>query len=265
MFVRTSPDVARVRRVLPELELGPLTLQTFGISFALAFLASGALAARRLKELGKPLDWAYEAVFAAMVGGLVGSRIDYLIQNYDKVSDDLLGGIFSGSGLVWFGGLVGGAVGVVLWARWRGFLEWRMVDAMTPGLAVGYAVGRVGCQLSGDGDYGEATDLPWGMAYPEGTVPTTEEVHPTPVFETVAMGLVALVLWNLRDRFRPGVLFAIYLVLAGSERLLIELIRRNDAVFAGLTPAQLFSVAMIAGGAALLMQLRGSPSQPRPA
>jgi len=200
-----------------------------------------------------------------MVGGLVGSRIDYLIQNYDKVSDDLLGSLFSGSGLVWFGGVVGGAVGVVLWARWRGFLEARMFDTMAPGLALGYAIGRVGCQLSGDGDYGEATDLPWGMAYPEGTVSTTEEVHPTPVFETVAMGLVALVLWNMRDNFRPGVLFAIYLVLAGVERLLIELIRRNDAVFAGLTPAQLISVAMIAGGAALFTRLRGGPSQAHPA
>jgi len=253
-----------VRRVLPELDLGPVTLQTFGICFAFGFLASGALVTRRLKELGEPPDWAYEIIFSAMVGGLVGSRIDYLIQNYDKVSDDLLGSLFSGSGLVWFGGVVGGAVGVVLWARWRGFLEARMFDTMAPGLALGYAIGRVGCQLSGDGDYGEATDLPWGMAYPEGTVSTTEEVHPTPVFETVAMGLVALVLWNMRDNFRPGVLFAIYLVLAGIERLLIELIRRNDAVFAGLTPAQLISVAMIAGGAALFTRLRGERAQARP-
>jgi len=254
-----------VRRVLPELELGPITLQTFGICFALGFLASGALVTRRLKELGKPPDWAYEAVFSAMVGGLVGSRIDYLIQNYDEVSDDLLGSLFSGSGLVWFGGVLGGALGVALWARWRGFLELRLADMAVPALALGYAIGRVGCQLSGDGDYGRATDLPWGMAYPEGTVKTTEEVHPTPVFETVAMGLVALVLWNLRDRYRPGVLLAIYLVLAGIERLLIELIRRNDAVLAGLTPAQLFSVAMIAGGAALFTRLRGGSGQPRPA
>ena len=248
----------------PELDLGPVTLQTFGICFALAFLASGALVARRLKELGKPPDWAYEIIFSAMVGGLVGSRIDYLIQNYDDVRGDLLGSLFSGSGLVWFGGVVGGAVGVVLWARWRGFLEKRMLDTVAPGLALGYALGRVGCQLSGDGDYGKPTDLPWGMAYPEGTVSTTEEVHPTPVFETVAMGLVALVLWNLRDRFRPGVLFALYLVLAGIERLLIELIRRNDAVLLGLTFAQLISLAMIAGGAALLMRLRAGPGGARP-
>ena len=251
--------------MLPELDLGPITLQTFGICFALGFLASGALVARRLRELGKPVDWAYEIVFASLVGGLVGSRIDYIVQNYDDVSDDLAGALFSGSGLVWFGGVVGGAIGVLLWARWRGFLEPRMFDVNAPALALGYAIGRVGCQLSGDGDYGVATDLPWGMAYPEGSVATNEEVHPTPVFETVAMGLVALLLWQLRDRLRPGALFGLYLVLAGVERLLIELIRRTDAVLAGLTPAQLFSVAMIAAGALLLTRLRGSRAEPRPA
>lgn len=251
--------------MLPELHLGPLTLQTFGICFALGFVASGALVARRLRELGKPADWAYEIVFASLIGGLVGSRIDYIVQNYDSVSDDLVGALFSGSGLVWFGGVVGGAIGVLIWARWRGFLEPRMLDVNAPALALGYAIGRVGCQLSGDGDYGVPTDLPWGMAYPEGTVATTEEVHPTPVFETVAMGLVALLLWQLRDRFRPGALFGLYLVLAGVERLLIELIRRTDPVLAGLTPAQLFSLAMIAGGALLLARLRGGPVEPRPA
>jgi len=239
-------------------------LQTFGVCFALAFFAAGALLARRLTELGKPVDWAYEIIFAALIGGLVGSRADYLIQNYDKVSDDLLGNLFSGSGLVWFGGLIGGALGVIVWARWRGFLDARLFDLAAPGLALGYAIGRIGCQLSGDGDYGVATDLPWGMAYPEGTVRTTEEVHPTPVFETLAMGMIALVLWNLRDRFPPGVLFGLYLVLAGLERLLVELIRRNDAVVAGLTQAQLVSLAMIALGAALIIRLRDGP-QPKAA
>ena len=112
----------------PEIDLGPLTLQTFGICFALGFLAAGALLARRLTELGKPVDWAYEMIFAALIGGLVGSRLDYLIQNWDKVSDDLLGNLFSGSGLVWFGGLIGGALGVILWAWWRGFLGARLFD-----------------------------------------------------------------------------------------------------------------------------------------
>ena len=111
-----------------------------------------------------------------------------MIQNWDKVSGDLLGNIFSGSGLVFFGGLIGGAIGVLLWARWRGFLGWTLLDAAAAPIAIGYAVGRLGCQLSGDGDYGEPSDLPWAMAYPDGTVPTTEEVHPTPIYETLSHG-----------------------------------------------------------------------------
>jgi phosphatidylglycerol:prolipoprotein diacylglycerol transferase len=243
--------------VQPEIHIGPLTLQTFGICFGLAFLACGAILARRLREVGKPRDWAYEIVFSALVGGLVGARLDYIVQNYDKVSNDLLGNLFSGSGLVWIGGLVGGALGVVLWAWRRGFLGLALLDICAAPLAVGYAIGRIGCQLSGDGDYGIKSGLPWAMSYPKGTVPTTVKVHPTPVYETVSMALVALVLWNLRDRFRPGVLFALYLVLAGVERLLVEFIRRNDKLALGLTLPQWISMAMIAAGAVWLLRLRG--------
>jgi phosphatidylglycerol:prolipoprotein diacylglycerol transferase len=238
--------------MLPTIDLGPITLQTFGICFALAFLFSGALVARRLKEIGKSPDWAYEMTFFALVGGLVGARIDYLIENWSSVSGDLLGSIFSGTGLVWLGGLIGGALGVVLWAWRRGFLNLTLLDVCAPSLAVGYAVGRIGCQLSGDGDYGIRSDLPWAMSYPDGTVPTEDRVHPTPVYETLTMGLVALLLWRLRDRFKPGVLFALYLLFAGLERFLVEFIRRNDAVVAGLTVPQLISLCMAVAGVAWL-------------
>lgn len=248
--------------MLPEITIGPLTLQTFGICFALGFLAAGALVGRRFGELGHPTDWAYEMGFAALLGGLVGARVDFLIQNWDEVSDDLLGNLFSGSGLVWFGGVIGGAAAVLLWARWRGYLRLELLDVFAPAGALGYAIGRVGCQLSGDGDYGEPWDGPWAMAYPEGTVATDVPVHPTPVYETLAMGLVALLLWRLRDRFRPGALFALFLVLHGIERFLVEFIRRNDAVLAGLTLAQLISVAMVAAGTVLLVHWRRSAGGP---
>jgi phosphatidylglycerol---prolipoprotein diacylglyceryl transferase len=233
----------------PEIHIGPLTLQTFGLMFALAFLAGGALIAKRLNEWGKPPDWAYELVFAALIGGLIGARVYYLIQNYDLVKDDLFGNIFSGAGLVWYGGALGGALGGFAWARYRDFLNLRLLDLAAAPLALGYAIGRIGCQLSGDGDYGKAWDGPWAMSYPDGTVPTTENVHPTPVYETLTMLLVAWVLWRLRERFRVGILFALYLVLSGLERFLVEFVRRNDEVFAGLTTPQLESLALIAIGA----------------
>jgi phosphatidylglycerol:prolipoprotein diacylglycerol transferase len=183
-----------------------------------------------------------------------------VIENYDDVKDDLLGNLFTGTGLVWFGGLIGGAIAVCLWAWYRGFLTLALLDLAAPDLAVGQAIGRVGCQLSGDGDYGQPWDGPWAMAYPDGTVPTDEPVHPTPVYETLALGLIALVLWRLRFRLTNGLLFALYLLLAGTERLLVEFIRRNDEVAIGLTQAQLISLAMIvAGGLWLLLAARRTP------
>src|SRR3954447_2770931 len=217
----------------PEIHLGPVTLQTFGIAFGLGFVVAGLVLAKRFRELDLPGDWAYEMVFAALLGGLVGARVDYLIQNWDKVSGDVLGNLFSGSGLVWLGGVIGGAIGVLLWAWRKRWLGVALLDTAAVPLALGYAIGRIGCQLSGDGDYGTHTELPWGMSYPDGTVPTTDTVHPTPVYETLAMGLTAAVLWRLRDRFAPGVLFGLYLVISGIERFLVEFIRRNEEVVAG--------------------------------
>jgi phosphatidylglycerol---prolipoprotein diacylglyceryl transferase len=233
----------------PEIDLGPVSLKTFGIMFALGFVAAGLVSARRFKELGKPVDWAYEMIFAGLVGGIVGARGYYLVQNWSDVNDDLLGNIFSGSGLVWYGGALGGALAVFIWAWWRGFLGLALLDLAATPLALGYAIGRIGCQLSGDGDYGKGSDLPWAMSYPEGTVPTDDRVHPTPVYETLGMGLVAWILWSLRDRFAPGLLFALYLVLSGLERFLVEFLRRNDEVWAGLTTPQIESLGlMLAGG-----------------
>jgi phosphatidylglycerol---prolipoprotein diacylglyceryl transferase len=250
----------------PEINLGPLTLQTFGLMFALAFLAAGALIARRFAELGKPTDWAYEMGFSALAGGIVGSRLYYVVDNYDQVKDDLLGNIFSGSGLVWYGGALGGAIAVFIWAWYRGFLGFVLLDVAAPALALGYAIGRCGCQLSGDGDYGKDWDGPWAMAYPDGTVPTDETVHPTPIYETLAMGVGALILWRLRDRFRAGVLFAIYLIYAGAERFLVEFVRRNPDAALGLTQAQLESLAMMVAGAAWITVVsRHSGLRPAPA
>jgi phosphatidylglycerol---prolipoprotein diacylglyceryl transferase len=236
--------------VQPEVDILGLSLKTFGVTFALAFLACGLVLARRLRELDKPVDWAYEIVFAALLGGIVGARGYFVIQNYSQVKHDLLGSIFSGSGLVWYGGAIGGAIGVILWMRWRHMLQLRMFDACATVLALGYAIGRIGCQVSGDGDYGIRSHLPWAMGYPHGTVPTPAgvTVQPTPIYETLAMGLVAYLLWQLRDRVRPGVIFALYFVLSGLERFLVEFVRRNQEVFAGLTTPQLESLGLFVIG-----------------
>jgi len=236
----------------PEINVLGLSIKTFGLFFALNFVAWGALVGRRLREIGKPVDWAYEMVAAALIGGLIGARGYWIAQNHASLS---LGNALGGTGLIWYGGLLGGVVAVLLWAKRRDFLSLALVDMAGPGLALGYAIGRIGCQVSGDGDYGSDWSGPWAMGYPHGTVPTApgQTVHPTPIYETLTMGLVALFLWQLRDRMRPGVLFALYLVIAGVERFLIEFIRRNDDVALGLTAAQLESLSLFVIGVVWLV------------
>jgi phosphatidylglycerol---prolipoprotein diacylglyceryl transferase len=252
----------------PEIDLLGISIKTFGICFALGFAACGLVVARRLRELGKPVDWAYEIVFAALLGGVVGARAYYIAEKFSTAKNDLLGSIFSGSGLVWYGGAIGGAIAVLAWMRWRHVLELRMLDACATALALGYAIGRIGCQVSGDGDYGIRSNLPWAMGYPHGTVPTPPgvRVQPTPIYETVTMCLLALALWQIRDRVRPGVVFALYLVGSGLERLLVEFIRRNKEVLAGLTAPQLESVVALAIGLLWLGLLlrRGGTAALRP-
>lgn len=227
--------------MIPDLfSIGPFTLHSFGLMAALALIIPGLLASYDLRHRGYDAAYAWEIIIAAGLGGLVGAKIDYLIQN------DGQGGFFSGTGLVWYGGVIGGAIAVIAVALWRKIPLGTIGNVAGPGLAIGYAIGRIGCQLSGDGDYGKPTSLPWGMSYPDGEVPTNEIVHPTPVYETLAMLVVFFVLWRLRDRLdRPWQLFGLWALLAGAERFLIEFLRRNEAVAAGLTTAQWVSIGMM--------------------
>jgi phosphatidylglycerol:prolipoprotein diacylglycerol transferase len=253
----------------PEIEVLGISIKTFGVAFALGFLACGAVVARRLREMDKPVDWAYEITFSALLGGVIGARAYYVIQNYSQVKHNLIGSVFSGSGLVWYGGAIGGAIGVIAWMRWRKALELRMFDMCATALALGYAIGRIGCQVSGDGDYGIRSSLPWAMGYPHGTVPTPPgvRVQPTPIYETVTMCLLAYLLWQLRDRVRPGVVFALYLIGSGLERFLVEFIRRNKEVLVGLTAPQVESLVLLAIGLVWLgtMLRRGGVAGLRPA
>src|SRR5919199_2268329 len=112
----------------PELHIGAITLQTFGLMMGLAFVVSGAIVTRRLKELGKPVDWAYEFVFAALVGGIVGARLWWIAENWSDAKDDVLGSLFSGTGLVWYGGALGGALAVPAWGGRPGALDLGSLD-----------------------------------------------------------------------------------------------------------------------------------------
>ncbi len=245
--------------MIPDLfTIGPFTLHSFGLMVALALIVTAFFISRDLADRGRDSVIGWEMALAAGVCGFLGARIDYLIQSGSDA------GLLSGTGLVWWGGFVGGAIGVLAVASWRK-LPWGLAaNVAAPGIALAYAVGRIGCQLSGDGDYGSASSLPWAMSFPDGEVPTTEIVHPTPLYETAVMIVVFYVLWRLRGRLdRPWQLFGLWCVFAGTERFLIEFIRRNDSVALGLTTAQLFGLALVALGAAILIERARTRPRPR--
>jgi len=239
--------------MIPDLfTIGPFTLHSFGLMAALALIIPAWFMGYDLRDRGYDSAFSWEIAVAAGVGGFIGARLDFLAQN------DWKGGLISSTGLVWYGGVIGGIVGVVLVSLVRRFPVGVVANVAAPALALGYAIGRIGCQLSGDGDYGTASSLPWAMSYPDGEVPTTQLVHPTPIYETLAMLLVFWILWRSRGRFtRPWSLFGLWCVLGGVERLLVEFIRRNDAQFVGLTTPQLVSVGLIVVGTALLWPRTG--------
>lgn len=234
--------------MIPDLfSIGPFTLHSFGLMMALAFVFPGYFTARELARRGYDAALAWEFIVAAAIGGLVGAKVDYLIEN------DGAGGFFSGTGLVWYGGLIGGVVAVLALAGVRKMPLGVLANVVAPVLALGYAIGRIGCQLSGDGDYGSPTSLPWGMSYPDGEVPTNEIVHPTPIYETTAMMIVFYVLWRLRTRLtRPWQLFGLWAILAGAERFLVEFVRRNETVAMGLTTAQIVSLVLMLAGVGIM-------------
>jgi phosphatidylglycerol:prolipoprotein diacylglycerol transferase len=246
--------------------LGDIAIPSF---WAMAFLAFfiGLLVIRRdIVERGYDVRLAYDMVLWAYVGGWIGARLFVIPTGWTYFVEDPIAFLFSSSGWVWYGGLIGGAAGVLGWARSAGMPAAVAGDVMAPALAIGLAVGRIGCQLAGDGDYGLPTDLPWGMSYPDGVVPTTERVHPTPLYELVLYGVIFVALWRQRGRgLPPGHLLGQYLVYSGAARFAVEFVRRNPGWLLGLTTAQWFSIASIGLGVYLMRRARAAFSVQRSA
>jgi phosphatidylglycerol:prolipoprotein diacylglycerol transferase len=208
-----------------------------------------------------PPDFGWEVVLWGIIGGLVGARLWVIGEQWSTFLEAPFRFAFSSGGLAWYGGLAGGTLAVTLYFR-RQSIGWLTgADAAAPALAIGQAVGRIGCQVSGDGDWGTETTLPWGMAYPHAVVgwdkPPGVVVHPTPVYEFAAYLAVFFYLLRLRRRgAAPGASFGSYLALVGIARFLVEFVRINPRVLFGLTVAQIVSVLQVAIGLALVMRAR---------
>tara|TARA_B100000315_G_scaffold259623_1_gene316382 strand:- start:109 stop:867 length:759 start_codon:yes stop_codon:yes gene_type:complete len=235
-------------------EIGPLKIYSYGFMLVIAFYTCFYLLNHDMKRLGYDNKFAPDIVFWAAVGGILGSKLYYLLENLDQVIQDPFGMIFSGSGLVFLGGLMGGTFGVTMVLR-KNNLPWLVfADIVAPLLILGYGIGRIGCFLVGD-DYGISSDLPWAMTFPNGLPPTLTAVHPTQMYETIlALGIFSF-LWSRRKNVQvTGNLFFTYLILAGVERFMIEFIRINEKYFFGeFSGAQIISVIMICIGTYFLL------------
>ena len=236
----------------------------------LGFLAAYYFIKKEFLRSGIDAQLASSAITAAILGGLVGSKLYFVLFELPEGATwgESFRALLSGSGLTWYGGFAVAAAAVTWLIRKHGAPLLQAADAIGLGIAIGYAIGRIGCQLAGDGDYGAPTDLPWGMAYPNGVVPTDEKVHPAPVYETLIGLAIFSVLWSMRKRLRPpGLSFCLYLILAGLARFGVESIRLNPEVLWGLTAAQLISLALALAGAvmgAYLLRAASATGAPTP-
>ena len=267
--------------MLPELfRIGSLSISPFGVTMVLAFLGGYFQLRWGLRRLGAGgEDDASALVMAAGFGGIVGAKMYYALL----VGDWRV--LFARSGLVWYGGFLL-AVAAILWViHRRRPAPWPVADAATPGLALGYAIGRVGCFLVGD-DYGRPTDLPWGIAFPQGIPPSTAgnlrhqfgvhlpdsiadsellRVHPTQLYETVtALAIWGVGIYLLRRGVRTGTVTAVTLGLLACERFTVELLRAKDDRFLGpFTVAQAISVVVLLAVLSLWWWRRPEPAPRR--
>jgi len=239
-------------------EYGPLRIGVYGTMLAIALLCASWVLKRefRRRELNPAL--ADSIAFAAMIGGIIGSKIFHVLEYPHTFIADPFGSIFSTLGWAWYGGFLGGAAAVLFTLRRNDALTWPAVDVIAPALVVGYFFGRGGCELSGDGCYGVPTDLPWAQSYPNGIVPTLDPVHPTPIYEMIQMVCIYGILWALRDRLRPGMVFALYLILMALARFFVEFVRLTPKIFIGLTVHQWVSIGLVITGLYLINRAKTS-------
>jgi len=270
--------------MIPFIHIGPITLATFGLCVGIAMLVAYFIVGKDFarRSINAPADL---LVAVPCIAGLIGAKLYHVLEDPRFLMANPRE-LISQYGVAWFGGFLGG-LAAFLWLAHHyriPFLE--IFDAASPAAALGYGIGRIGCLLSGDGDYGIPTSLPWGMSFPNGTMPTTQRVHPTPIYELIVAIFIFWWLWKLGERqvrarltaaetaheresknkagaaprlgklIPRGAVFAQYLIWTGVARFLVELIRINPRSFFGMTNAQTAGLASIIVGIVLIVHLR---------
>ncbi|MGD8319864.1 MAG: prolipoprotein diacylglyceryl transferase [Gemmatimonadota bacterium] len=275
------PILFKLPEWLPLVGGWPIT--SFGVMMLMAFLTAGYVTRAELRRMDYDPEKAWDFVFMAVIGGILGAKIYYIFLNWPRLMTDPASLIFARGGLVWYGGFLGAAA-LVVWEIRRSKLPLgRMTDATAPALAIAYAVGRIGCFLVGD-DWGRPTDSWVGIRFPHGTPPTRVDiiqrdfgihvdpalvekygqivpVHPTQLYEVAMSTLIFLFLWKIRrHHHKPGWLLMVWLALAGTERFIVEFFRAKDDRFFGIiTLAQVISLGVVAVGLVGMSRTRGAP------
>lgn len=251
-------------------QFGPFTVYGYGLMLALGFIAGSYLLVQEFKRRTIDPNIANNITLIALVAGVAGSKILFLIENWSSFVLDPFGMAFNPGGLTFYGGFILAALSIYIYGRKKGISFFIIGDAIAPGMMLGYGIARLGCHLAGDGDYGFPTTLPWGTDYSKGTyppsvafkdfpeitgrfpggiVPDTIPCHPTPVYEFILCACMCWFLWRIRKKIAPaGKLFMIYLVLAGIERFAIEFLRPNPRIVLGLSEAQIIAFILMAIG-----------------
>jgi phosphatidylglycerol:prolipoprotein diacylglycerol transferase len=265
--------------VYPELlKIGPFTVYSFGLMMGVGFIVASFLLTKELTRKRFDASLGSTITLFALVFGVIGSKLLYLIENWSLFIAAPLKMAFSPGGLTWYGGFILATLTIWQYTKKKKVPFLAVCDAASPALALGYGIARIGCHLAGDGDYGMPTDLPWASSYSKGTYPPSAAfrdfpdvvakygvdgvvpddilVHPAPLYETLLGIIIFVILWRLRTKFTVnGKLFMLYLILSGIARFGVEFIRLNERILFGLSEAQLIAVVLILMGAAGLSRL----------
>jgi phosphatidylglycerol:prolipoprotein diacylglycerol transferase len=279
--------------MIPKLfQLGPIPVYSYGLMLGICFIVASWLLNKEFKRKKLEENTAINITFIALLGGVIGSKLLYVIEEWKSITSMPLSkvfstdGLFSPAGLTFYGGLILATILIYIYTRAKKIPFLRVCDSAAPSLAIGYGIARIGCHLSGDGDYGLPVSefmswVPWGTDYSNGTlppsiafrgselaqkfggvVPDTTLCHPTPMYELVFAIIIFSVLWAKRKVFKvDGKLFGMYLILSGAARLLVEFIRLNPRLIFGLSEAQLISVVLILLGIYLYVKIPVSKAE----
>ena len=258
------------------LDLGPLKIGSYGVLLACAFLIGFSTINWQFKKNKQDLELAWDIYFLALLGGMLGSRLLFIFENFSDFLKNPTSMIFSTTGFSVLGGYALAFILCYLRVRYAKVPFFGLADCAAPGLAVGYAVGRLGCIAAGDGCYGIPTKVGWGMSFPNGLVstlsaknpmlvkqyahffpgepiPTDICVHPTPIYESISSVFLLIVLLFPLWKMGSGKRSAMFLCWFGVSRFFIEYIRLNPIVWFGLTSGQLMSILFFVIGIGILL------------